>query len=208
MRTMTKMMLAATVAAAGLSAAPAFAAYTINIQQVGNNVVATGTGSVLTVGGRAFGSGSADSRLAASYPYLYLGTGRYDLYALASPGGPTNFGIGNDRVANSFTGNRAGFFFQNNTLSVLVPTGYISGSDAGTSTSTFNNSSLASLGLSIGTYTYNFGQGANADSFIVRIGEQAGAVPETATWGMMIAGLGMMGGAMRTRRRSTTVSFA
>jgi hypothetical protein len=34
------------------------------------------------------------------------------------------------------------------------------------------------------------------------------AVPETATWGMMIAGFGMMGAAMRTRRRSTKVSFA
>jgi hypothetical protein len=34
------------------------------------------------------------------------------------------------------------------------------------------------------------------------------AVPETATWGMMIAGFGMMGAALRTRRRSTTVSFA
>jgi hypothetical protein len=36
----------------------------------------------------------------------------------------------------------------------------------------------------------------------------AGAVPETATWGMMIAGFGMMGAAMRSRRPSTKVSFA
>jgi hypothetical protein len=36
----------------------------------------------------------------------------------------------------------------------------------------------------------------------------AGAVPETATWGMMIAGFGMMGAALRTRRRSTKVTFA
>ena len=37
---------------------------------------------------------------------------------------------------------------------------------------------------------------------------QQSAVPEPATWGMMIAGFGMMGGAMRTRRRRTKVSFA
>ena len=37
---------------------------------------------------------------------------------------------------------------------------------------------------------------------------QATAVPETTTWGMMIAGFGMMGAAMRTRRRSTKVTFA
>jgi hypothetical protein len=34
----------------------------------------------------------------------------------------------------------------------------------------------------------------------------AGAVPEPATWGMMILGLGLVGASMR--RRSTTVSFA
>jgi hypothetical protein len=31
---------------------------------------------------------------------------------------------------------------------------------------------------------------------------QIGAVPETATWGMMIAGFGLVGGAMRARRRT------
>lgn len=34
------------------------------------------------------------------------------------------------------------------------------------------------------------------------------AVPETATWGMMIAGFGMIGAALRTRRRSTKLVFA
>jgi hypothetical protein len=35
-----------------------------------------------------------------------------------------------------------------------------------------------------------------------------GAVPEPATWAMMIGGFGMVGGAMRRRRVSTKVSFA
>lgn len=34
------------------------------------------------------------------------------------------------------------------------------------------------------------------------------AVPESATWGMMIIGFGMMGAAMRYRRRETKVTFA
>ncbi len=34
------------------------------------------------------------------------------------------------------------------------------------------------------------------------------AVPEPATWAMMIGGCGMVGGSMRYRRRKTTVSFA
>ena len=35
-----------------------------------------------------------------------------------------------------------------------------------------------------------------------------GAVPEPATWAMMLAGFGIVGGTMRYRRRSTKVSFA
>jgi hypothetical protein len=41
----------------------------------------------------------------------------------------------------------------------------------------------------------------------VNVGSAA-AVPETATWGMMIAGFGMIGAAMRYRRRSAKVTFA
>jgi hypothetical protein len=36
----------------------------------------------------------------------------------------------------------------------------------------------------------------------------SGAVPEPATWAMMIGGMGMVGGAMRRRRVSTKVTFA
>jgi hypothetical protein len=36
----------------------------------------------------------------------------------------------------------------------------------------------------------------------------AGGVPEPANWAMMIAGFGMIGGAMRSRRGKTNVSFA
>ena len=35
-----------------------------------------------------------------------------------------------------------------------------------------------------------------------------GAVPEPATWAMMIGGFGAIGGTMRYRRRKTTVAFA
>jgi hypothetical protein len=35
-----------------------------------------------------------------------------------------------------------------------------------------------------------------------------GAAPEPATWGMMIGGFGMAGGALRSRRRKTTLTYA
>jgi hypothetical protein len=34
------------------------------------------------------------------------------------------------------------------------------------------------------------------------------AVPEPATWAMMIGGFGMVGGSLRSRRRQTKVAFA
>jgi hypothetical protein len=34
------------------------------------------------------------------------------------------------------------------------------------------------------------------------------AVPEPSTWAMMIGGFGIVGGAMRRRRSTTTVTFA
>jgi len=37
---------------------------------------------------------------------------------------------------------------------------------------------------------------------------QTSPVPEPATWGLMLAGFGIMGAAMRTRRRSAAVTFA
>jgi hypothetical protein len=39
-------------------------------------------------------------------------------------------------------------------------------------------------------------------------GGGVGAVPEPATWAMMIVGFGIVGGSMRYRRRNTTVNFA
>jgi hypothetical protein len=46
-------------------------------------------------------------------------------------------------------------------------------------------------------------------SNLVLTASTAGAVPEPATWAMMIGGMGVVGGAMRRRRSvSTKVSFA
>ena len=57
--------------------------------------------------------------------------------------------------------------------------------------------------LSVNALTY-----ANTStSVIYRQFANAGAVPETATWGMMILGFGLVGGAMR-RRSAPKVSFA
>lgn len=66
--------------------------------------------------------------------------------------------------------------------------------------------------LSSGSWsTANIPYGRNPKdvSHIVFFGSQAVAgVPEPATWGMMIAGVGMAGGALRRRRSSRQLRFA
>lgn len=57
-------------------------------------------------------------------------------------------------------------------------------------------------------FTYNSGAAAAADAMVDRVYVQAvpGAVPEPASWAMMIGGFGMVGGAMRRRRAN--IAFA
>jgi hypothetical protein len=71
---------------------------------------------------------------------------------------------------------------------------------------TSDNDVIATAGLfsTTAVYTINFGEGANGR---VNAGvDVTAAVPEPATWAMMIMGFGLVGGVMR--RRSTKVAFA
>lgn len=59
------------------------------------------------------------------------------------------------------------------------------------------------------TYDYSTFLGLGGTSKgIISITPVNAPVPEPATWAMMIGGFGAIGGAMRYRRRKTTVSFA
>lgn len=78
--------------------------------------------------------------------------------------------------------------------------------DALSATDTWDNTTLAGLGLDPGVYTYSWGSGVDADALQVRIGATTSGVPEASTWAMMLGGFGLVGGTMRARRRS--VAFA
>jgi len=104
-------------------------------------------------------------------------------------------------VASSGSGDRFGIDVASGTARLWVSPFYHSGS-ALSATDTWDNTTLADLGLDPGVYTYSWGSGADADTLQVRIGGAIGGVPEASTWAMMLGGFGLIGGAMRRRRPS------
>jgi len=63
-------------------------------------------------------------------------------------------------------------------------------------------------------YGTTFGGGNTGNGTVFKLSDTGfvvpavAAVPEPATWGLMLVGFGLVGAAMRTRRRSTTVTYA
>jgi hypothetical protein len=163
------------------------AAYFIQASEIGGNVVFTGSGSL---------------NLAALTPSsLIAPNGNPDatrLFAGILP--PGNFGSGEFTGLTTTTGAQIGVLG----TSLRAPLGYISGAYLGTSTATFESSTFSSLGLAAGNYVWNWGQGASSDTLTLQIGDVS-AVPEPATWGMMLLGFGLIGGALRAQRRQTTI---
>lgn len=200
----TMKMAAAAIAAIAIPGA-ADAAVVVNVAQVGANVVATTTGTLNLTGLTLVGS-SFSLSLGILPSISYVATGAADGVSVAGYSGltgPASFGSGGSYVAAtsgtgiSFAINGSGF----GAPYVFVPVGYASGG-ALAGTSTFANRTFASLGLTSGTYVFR----SAADTVTVNVG---GAVPEPATWAMMLAGVGAVGFAMRRRQKaSTSVRFA
>lgn len=183
---------------------PAHAAYTVTAEEVGDDVVFTGSGTIdLTALTYDRSFGAAATLLRPDFGIFGVGLSPVDRYYGVS--GPESFGPGGATVfADSTTGGKV--HINGRSDFILVPTGYVSGSDLGTSTSVFEASTFASLGLTEGTYTWTWGEGtANADSFTLNIGAP---VPEASAWAMMILGLGFAGAALRRRSANVTVTFA
>lgn len=161
----------------------------MTIEQVGSNVTASGSGS-LDVAGLTFdGTVVAFPLILPDSGILLVGNPEttYAAYAYGPIAGPSNFGSGSLAWANSATGDLIGV---SSSISVLgVPLGYLSGSPL-SGTATFDNTTLADLGLTDGTYTWTWGSGDHADSLTLEIGASAitAGVPEPSTWAMMILG--------------------
>lgn len=187
-----------------VAAPPARAAYTVTLKQQGNDVVASGSGTLDTAGlSGPFGITAATGTI-PNLAYILTGPqggGSIDTYAGVA--GPTSFGSGGGTPASSGSGNLVGIEGSSNAL--FVPAGYVSGNPL-SDTSIYDDQSFTTLGVTPGTYVWNWGSAATADSFSLDIGTPA--VPEPAGLLLLALPLGLVVLAMRPRRAALVARSA
>jgi len=189
----------ATAIGALLATPKAEAAYIVTLEQVGNNVVATGSGTIDLAGLTKLNNvgGNVGFIFAQAATIATGTTSSQTLTFYSGLTGPANFGSGGDINASSGSGDPVaiGGAFQE----LAVAADYVSGSTL-SDTETYDNQTFNSLGVTPGVYDYTFGSGATADSVTVDIGVPI-AVPEPASLMLLGVGAAMTLLAARGRRK-------
>ena len=169
------------------------ATFTVNVDEVGPNVVATGSGTIDLTGLNLISPAPASSIVVPSLGIIILGTSPGTVDAYTGVTGPSSFGSFVETLSTSSTGDLVGIAGIAGELA--VPTGYVSGS-ALSDTATWDNATFASLGLTPGIYTWSWGPAVGDDTFVVDIE----AVPEPPMVAVLMAGL--LGLGLLRRRNS------
>ena len=193
MRSLRPILLALTaVAVTSLCSVQPAQAFTITPEQVGANVVGTGSGAInltgLTFTAQAVG-GSASVR--ANVGNIVIGTA-VDTNRFTGFTGPTSFGSGGLFSANTASGD---FFTFVGSGLIFLPRTYVSNT-ALSDTMTFNNRTFASMGLTPCTYVWTWGAGPN-QNFTLIIG--GAGVPDGGTT-VSLLGCALLGLAGLRRR--------
>jgi len=150
----------------------------MNIYQNGSDVVASGSGTLDTTDLTFVTSASGDPIIEPYLGVLRVGpTSGSSLLIYSGLSGPSKFGPGNYTYPGSGSGNEFGVSGENGDL--YVPGSYTSGANL-SGTDTFSGTTLAGLGLTVGTYTYAWGTGVDADSLVVNVIAPA-SVPEPSS---------------------------
>ena len=169
-----------TVAASSL-ATPANASYIIDVVQSGANVDETGSGSIDTAALYDAGSSTGVAGMSAELGALWVGSGGYTGWA-GNITGPFSFGTGGYARASSTTGGFAGIA---EAQEIYVPQNYVS-ETVMSGTGVFDNTTLAGLGLTAGTYVFTWGSGATAASLTVQIDPPSSPLPAPASAPLMV----------------------
>jgi len=174
-------------------------AYTITINQVGSDVVATGSGA-FNLTGLTFQTNffSAPPQIQANFSLLITGPGgaNQSLSQYAGFIGPTNFGSGDLIFADTGSGDGVGITGNGSNPILTLPQGYVSGT-ALSSSATWNNVTLADLGVTPGIYGWAWGTGLKDQNFDLEIGLGVPAVPDSGSTaslpGCALLGLAVLG---------------
>jgi len=171
---------------------PAQAGFIVTLEQVGPNVVATGSGAIDLTGLTSFGSAFASPEMYPAHGIMGTGpSGSVDVYAGSS--GPASFGPGFGGFPSTTSGDSV--FLEDFGLGIDVPQGYISGTSL-SSGATYSGT-LASLNVTPGTYEWTWGAGPDQNFTLDAV---APAVPDSgSTFGLLFVSLLALLGALRFR---------
>lgn len=165
----------------------------VKVDQVGADVVFSGSGSV-DVTGLTFGGSTIFTNyggVQSAGPFFNMGMKASTFSTVSGvTSNPANFGTHTALPIHANTGSGNVIGAKGNTL--YLPAGYTSGTSL-SSSSVYKNATYATLGLTPGTYVWSWG----SDSMTLQINEAA-AVPEPGSFAL---GLALAGGLTVLRRR-------
>jgi hypothetical protein len=183
-------LAAALILGSGLFASSAQAGYVVTLQELGTDVVATGSGPI-DLTGLAFAQESLwGGEIFPSIAYIISGpVTLLPTRSYIGLTGPASFGDGGTTFPSSGSGDIVGIMLSG--LELIVPVGYASG-DPLSDSSTYANATFSSLGVTPGTYEWTWGTGANQNFTLVIGSPESSRIPEPASaalLGVALAGL-------------------
>jgi hypothetical protein len=185
----------------------------IDITQVGDDVVAAASGAIDLTGLTQVLSGMilAPGFVSPADGEAVVGANGAPFDEYSGVSGPASFGPGSFAPGSSGSGGPIGvdessFNLIGQPPVLIVPSGYVSGT-ALSGSWTFDGQTLASLGLTPGTYVYSWspspGVPAQGPGLTVKIT----GIPELSTWAMMLLGFTGLGFAgYRAARKSAAAT--